>query len=925
MYSMKKIFKLRLNIFQVLLILLILLSSVPILVLITQSIRNLNTVKKLSHETIEATLKEQSVQTYKSYARNLAYRISDFLYSCEADLKTLATFPPQIDFYLHFSRTHQRYVTSLGRELPIFKEIAFIDPQGQELVKIQDDRPLPAECLKNVSDPANTTFKSERYFEQTLTSPEDIYVSHLTGWYVSRTEQMQKNTSYEGVIRFCQKIRDRDGHLEGILMVALDHRHLMEFIWQKPHDIKTVIQRYKTGNYTYLIDDEGWIIAHPKLWDIRGLDRDGRPVEPLTEQTPVWKYDAGVIPINLLHMDWRLRDIYTGEPMSSIINRVRRGETVVTTMKSMGIQGQSEGIVRARAYAPIFYDTGEYSKYGTFGAVAIGTSLEEFLNRTTMLRAQIEEITRISKRKMAIAAVVISFLVLLFSFLVARTMASPLMKLNKALVQIGEGDYQISEIKSPFTEITQVSQSVKRLAEDLNEKDIKIKQYVKDLEIVNIKLAAAQKELDSYLKHEYAIESDQVLEEKIAYYENIYPSLREIRRTVCIGTSPEFLRVLRQIIPLSQMTIPMWLYGESGVGKTAIARAMHLLSPRRDKCFQVFEASEFAAADPMIVLGKLFGYGSGHGLHGIDKNGQAGILEQCDGGTLLIDDVDALPLETQAQLLRVVDGLDFHPAAGKSRNIISDVRFIFATNVDLEQLVKENRFRKDLFRRMGGSINKIEIPPLRNRRSDIPLLVDYFIQRYTERNKIHLEISEEALTQLLNYDYVHGNIGELEMIIELACESCRIENEKKITRHHLPAGAKTEAPSRKESDYESGVFTDREARMLEVLCKNHFRMEESEAELGYNPGSRTLSHHLRGICLKALSHSEWDIDRATSLVADSSSDKVKKVLKHRIQRYVDNILQKGEMGQKASLYKNLPKEYHIYVEQIMTQFPSTEG
>ena len=86
------------------------------------------------------------------------------------------------------------------------------------------------------------------------------------------------------------------------------------------------IENYKQGSYNYLVDENGWIIAHQKLWDIKGLNRDCRPVEPLTKETPDWKYASGIIPINLYEMDWRLKDYETNEPMSSIIERVRRGE-----------------------------------------------------------------------------------------------------------------------------------------------------------------------------------------------------------------------------------------------------------------------------------------------------------------------------------------------------------------------------------------------------------------------------------------------------------------------------------------------------------------------------------------------------------------------------------------------------------------------
>ena len=368
------------------------------------------------------------------------------------------------------------------------------------------------------------------------------------------------------------------------------------------------------------------------------------------------------------------------------------------------------------------------------------------------------------------------------------------------------------------------------------------------------------------------------------------------------------------------MTIPVWIYGESGVGKTALGRVMHFLSPRSNEPFHVFEAVEFSAADPMIVLGKLFGFGAGHGLRGINKNGQKGILEECDRGTLMIDDVDALPLETQAQLLRVVDGLYFHPAAGKTRNISSDIRFIFVTNVNLEQRVKQGLFRKDLFRRMGGSINKIEIPPLRNRKSDLPIFVNYFISNYNKKHSVNLQIGDEALELLSNSNYKEGNVGELRMIIEIACESSRIEGSTTIDKKYLPATAISKMgmnKSKVEISFSSTIFNKKEEKELTILRKNNFQMEISEQKLGYKPNSRTLSHHLRGMCFKALFHTSWNIDEATKLITDSNIPKITETINQRINGYVKNIFNKKTKTTSESLFRHLPKEYHSFLYEAI--------
>lgn len=277
-------------------------------------------------------------------------------------------------------------------------------------------------------------------------------------------------------------------------------------------------------------------------------------------------------------------------------------------------------------------------------------------------------------------------------------------------------------------------------------------------------------------------------------------------------------------------------------------------------------------------------------------------------------------METQAQLLRVVDGLDFHPAAGKSPNIRADVRFLFATHLDLEQRVREGAFRKDLFRRMGGSYNKIEIPALRDRKLDIPLLAKYFLANYCKRFNINLQFSDEALDLLMSHEYVEGNIGELKMLMELACESARIEGDMTLTEKHFTAIGKT-GNHQSEIEFSSHVFNKKEMRELITLRKNMFRMKTSEEELGYIRGSRTLSHHLRGMCLKALAHADWNIDEACStLTGEEKETRNHKIIRQRIEGYIKNLTSKGNNGQEDSLYKNLPKQYHPFIGRAIDHF-----
>jgi len=910
------------TIFIVLLSVLLFFSLIPAIVIILQSINTLNYTKQISQSALDDTFREQAVKIYISNAENLSKRISDFLYSRVEDLEDLSLVPENKKSFLNFSKNHERYNSSLSKVIPLYKQVALIDIHGQEVIKIVNGSALDKRLLKNVSDPENTTYLTEDYFIATKNSFEEIFIGHLKSWYISRNEQLNFNKTLDGIIRFCLKRKNNAGEFNGIYMIALDINHILDFVNYMNIPKDSLVNKYKKGSYTYIIDDEGWIIAHQKLWDIRGLFKDGNEVPSLDENIPNWKYDSGIIPINLFKMDWRLKDSKTGVPMSELMERVRRGETVFTTMKSMGIHGHTPGIVRSRIYAPIFFNVDGYKKHSIFGAVSVGTSEKEFFMIVNNLTSELEEINATSKNQMLVVTLILSFGAIFFSFIIAKYLSKSLQKINLSLSDIGKGQFEIQGATSSIKEIKELSDMVVKLSKKLRTKETEINQNLKNLESLNTKLVNAERELAEYWKYEYTYEPEHILENRLKGFENNFPKLKEIRESICIGNHPDFLRVLRQTLAQSQMTLPTWLSGETGVGKTALARVIHLLSPRKNGPYSVFAASEFSAADPIIVQGKLFGYGEGHGITGIDKKGRKGIIEECNGGTLFIDDIDSLPLETQAQLLRVIDGMDFHPAVGKSKSIYTDVRFLFASHSNLEELVKKGLFRKDLFRRIGGNFNKIEIPPLRERRSDILAITKNFVKRYNEKFGSNFSISQPALKILMNHDYREGNIGELKVLVQFAYENARIEGTELITPRHLSIKNKLEYKPTvtKEFQNEDELLTSREVKELEILRENNFQMSRSEKELGFKNGSKTLSHHFRGICLKLYVLNNYDIDSTIREITQLNNSETNKKMKSKIEGYINNVNTKIKDKQTTSLFKNLPKEYHQYLSKLLSKF-----
>ena len=205
--------------------------------------------------------------------------------------------------------------------------------------------------------------------------------------------------------------------------------------------------------------------------------------------------------------------------------------------------------------------------------------------------------------------------------------------------------------------------------------------------------------------------------------------------------------------------------GENGTGKEVMAKAIHYLSPRSGK---PFVAVNLPALSDNLIESELFGYEKG-AFTGADRQ-KKGRFEIANEGTIFLDEIGDVPLSIQVKLLRVLQEQEFERIGG-TETIKTDVRIIAATNQNLEQKVKEGAFREDLFYRLN--VVSIHIPPLRERREDIPLLIDEFVKKYCDENcRNKLEISKEALDALMKYNYP-GNVRELENIIERSVVLCR--------------------------------------------------------------------------------------------------------------------------------------------------------
>jgi formate hydrogenlyase transcriptional activator len=225
-----------------------------------------------------------------------------------------------------------------------------------------------------------------------------------------------------------------------------------------------------------------------------------------------------------------------------------------------------------------------------------------------------------------------------------------------------------------------------------------------------------------------------------------------------IGQSPAIQKVLEQVAIVAPTDSTVLLHGETGTGKELIARAIHNVSSRRQRSFVRMNC---AAIPTGLLESELFGHEKGAFTGAIMQ--KKGRFELADGGSLFLDEIGDISLELQPKLLRAVQEREFE-RLGSARTIQVNVRMIAATHRDLRSMIGKNQFREDLFYRLN--VFPIEIPPLRERREDIQLLVDYFVSRFSRRMQKRIQsISKAAMEAMVNTDWP-GNIRELENFIE---------------------------------------------------------------------------------------------------------------------------------------------------------------
>lgn len=349
---------------------------------------------------------------------------------------------------------------------------------------------------------------------------------------------------------------------------------------------------------------------------------------------------------------------------------------------------------------------------------------------------------------------------------------SPIFALN--YIEQNEVDVVVTDIRLPDMDGLEVLRIIKKINQDIAV--IMITAYAT---IENAVEAMKQGAYD-YITKPFSSERLIMILKKIENYKKLEQENIELKKRLeekysfanIVGKSKKMQNVYSQIEVVAQSDATVLIIGESGTGKDLIASAIHQLSPRKNKPFVKLSC---ASLPETLLESELFGHEKGAFTGAIKE--RKGKFECANGGTLFLDDVDDIPLSSQVKLLNVIQEKKFERIGG-NESISVDVRLICASKVDLFELVKAGKFREDLYYRI--SVIPIKIPPLRERKEDIPLLIGYFLHKF---GRPELKFSPEAMEAMIEYEWP-GNVRQLENIIQRIAVLTRGNI---VTREMLPA------------------------------------------------------------------------------------------------------------------------------------------
>jgi len=440
-------------------------------------------------------LQQQTGQTAQEIARILNRAVDD--------TRSVALMPRTAAAYLDFYRIHQGAIhypagtTTAPRvqtdTIPLYPELAYIDKAGREQLRILNGQVVPTAELRDVSNPANTTYHTETYFSETRALPPgEVYVSRLTAWHTSTALQPAGAPQagdalsgsnfgrYQGYYRLGAPLFDAQGNFDGMVLLSLDARHLIEpliHILPGEDATWTAWPSFVGGNYAFMFDDEGYVLAHPTLAGLRGLDAQGHLISP-------WRSDMTV--------EEQAKHPYymPNSPAAELFKYVLAGKS------GFVINPNVVGTLRANVYAPIPFAHGVYRQSGLFGGLVIGANVEDFHKSATSVSDSIDLVRMEQQSTSLLITGLAIVLLILTAVLVARSITRPVLRLTAAAREMEEGELDVKLVDSVATrsfpdELNKLAQVFKDMAVQVQLRERRLQEQIFEL---NIQLDEHKKE-----------------------------------------------------------------------------------------------------------------------------------------------------------------------------------------------------------------------------------------------------------------------------------------------------------------------------------------------------------------------------------------------------------------------------------------------
>ncbi len=452
--------------------------------------------KKIISDAIGGLEKEEEKRLIKE-AENYARIVSEFLKEREKDLKDLAQMPLTVSSFQRFYNTRKGKVwhaVQMGKgvkevieTLPLYKEIAFVDAQGNEKIVMKKGRILQEPELKNVANPRNTTYLNEDYFSETCKLKKgEVFLSRLKGFAMTKRDQIGKAKSpeeikggkpYDGVLRFSMPIYEKE-NFQGVLTIALDHIHLQELtIHIHPrYGNNSVFSSYESGNYAFIFDIDGWIITHPKYWDLPGVFKDGTQKAYMTEKSKKEDIEEGIVGFNLDYAGF----ISPGYPLAA--KEVREKKSGIVNVTNVG------GVRKVMAYAPIYCNIKPYDETNVFGGFTLGEKFEDFGASARASQQTLLEMLDKYQKNVGALFLFLIMVVAVIGSVFSSHITEPLITLTKKSRYLGETDFENWEKVERDDEIGELAKIFYEMNKKINEQTKDLKSSMEELKNAKIKL-----------------------------------------------------------------------------------------------------------------------------------------------------------------------------------------------------------------------------------------------------------------------------------------------------------------------------------------------------------------------------------------------------------------------------------------------------